>query len=189
MADDFCVYVITNAANGAIRKYGEDMFSFEVMHENLEESVAFDLERWYIAEFESRAKQNGYNLTDGGEGASGRAYVASDRARARLSAANTGHVHSEEHKRRIGAAHIGMKRPPGTGEKIAAGQRAAWARNRTPRCVGEACGTAKLTEVNVRAMRALAASGMSHAQIAAIYGITRRYTWTVVNRRTWKHVD
>lgn len=49
----------------AMRKYGVDCFSFEVIEE-VDNSLLFEREKYWIAYYNSKTP-NGYNLTDGGE--------------------------------------------------------------------------------------------------------------------------
>lgn len=56
--------------HNAIIKYGEDNFDFNVIDQADTKEKIFELERFYIKELRTKAP-NGYNLTDGGEGASG----------------------------------------------------------------------------------------------------------------------
>lgn len=53
---------------------------------------------------------------------------------------------------------------------------------------GEQRASAKLTEDNVREIRALARSGMFHRDIAAQFGVGRKAITKVVNFQRWKHV-
>ena len=54
---------------------------------------------------------------------------------------------------------------------------------------GERNGQAKLTEADVREMRAMARNGKSHEEIAALFDVTRRNVGLVVNRKSWAHVE
>lgn len=54
---------------------------------------------------------------------------------------------------------------------------------------GERNGRAKLTEQQVREIRALKASGWTVARIAAESGIDHRRISDIVNRRRWRHLD
>lgn len=55
---------------------------------------------------------------------------------------------------------------------------------------GERGGRAKLTEAQVRDIRArYAAGGVTSYQLAAEYGIARKNINAVVNRQTWAHVE
>jgi len=73
------------AFHNAIRKYGEDAFTWYVLQDNIDDSLIDSRERYWIA----RYKQLGYtlyNLTDGGEGG----------------ANFKGKHHTEETRKRIG---------------------------------------------------------------------------------------
>lgn len=70
----------------AIEKYGWDGFDHEVLIDSITESEAKELEKYYIAKYKSNASkyknpQYGYNLTDGGDGASGYKHTKSGRAK------------------------------------------------------------------------------------------------------------
>ena len=54
----------------AIKKYGRETFSIQILESNVQESLLSKLEILHIRFFNSKAP-NGYNLTDGGEGVSG----------------------------------------------------------------------------------------------------------------------
>jgi len=54
--------------------------------------------------------------------------------------------------------------------------------------IGEKCHTAKLTEADVRAMRAEWASGADCATLGRKYGITTPNAWRACNRISWRHV-
>jgi group I intron endonuclease len=51
----------------AIQKYGEDNFFIELIEEVDSASRAYELEQYYIKEYNTKVP-NGYNLTDGGDG-------------------------------------------------------------------------------------------------------------------------
>lgn len=53
---------------------------------------------------------------------------------------------------------------------------------------GETSGTAKLREQDVIGIRSLAASGVTHREIAEQFGVTVFNISAVVRRKTWKHV-
>lgn len=53
---------------------------------------------------------------------------------------------------------------------------------------GARVNTAKLTELDVRAMRRRAAAGESISTLAAEYGVDRSNAYLLVNRKIWKHV-
>ena len=60
-------------------------------------------------------------------------------------------------------------------------------RANTPR--GERAGQSKLTEDQVRAIRALSARGVSQHELARLYRVSQVAIGYVVRRRTWAHVE
>jgi len=64
---------LSRAFNSAIRKYGEDSFSWEVLYQSRDREYTLNvMEPYFIEENESYApKGKGYNLTKGGEGTRG----------------------------------------------------------------------------------------------------------------------
>lgn len=71
-----------SALYAAIRKYGEQAFAVETIISCWSEVASFDLERDTIVAFRAKVRGVGYNLTDGGEGASG--HTLSDAHRAKI---------------------------------------------------------------------------------------------------------
>lgn len=104
----------------AIRKYGEDNFAIEEVmwveaptKKELKAKLDF-LERHFIKRYDTR--RNGYNSTDGGDGALG--LVMPDAAREKLRLANLGKNRPESVRKKIGNAHRGLKRSSETRERI-----------------------------------------------------------------------
>ena len=122
----------------AVKKYGRDAFTYEILEENVSSELLPDLEVAYIAKFETVAPF-GYNLTTGGEigktpseetlqkmseakkGENNPNYGKThpEKTRRKISEAlsgennpNSGKPHSEEHCRKISEAHTGKKMPP-----------------------------------------------------------------------------
>lgn len=125
----YCVYIHTNKINGkkyvgqtgqkpesrwgsnganykdspyfysAIQKYGWDNFDHEIMKYNLTKQEACDLEIKLIKELNTMNENNGYNLTEGGEGAK-----HSERTRKKISELRKGIVFSEEHLKNLAEA-------------------------------------------------------------------------------------
>jgi hypothetical protein len=56
------------------------------------------------------------------------------------------------------------------------------------RARGESHGMARLTEMQVREIRALAAGGMKQAEVGARFGITQAMVSMIVLRKSWKHL-
>jgi hypothetical protein len=60
-----------------------------------------------------------------------------------------------------------------------------WAKGRGPDPRGERNGRAKVTAVQVAAIRARRAAGESSAALAAEFGVTRSAVWQIVRGRSW----
>ena len=83
----------------AIRKYGVENFSIEILEECDTCEQLNEREIFWIAELNSKVP-NGYNLTDGGDGIVG----CSEETRAKLALASKGRKFSEETRAKIGLA-------------------------------------------------------------------------------------
>ena len=130
--------------NRALRKYGMDAFTVEVIDSATSRSALNLLESAWIAAYDC-VSPKGYNLMTGGS-----APVVSDETRARMaeahkgstcseetkakiSAANKGTVHSEEIRERMSAAHRGIPGHPQSEEtraKISATRIKLWENKR-----------------------------------------------------------
>lgn len=95
----------------AIRKYGEENFTVEEVvaveaptKEQLKAKLDF-LEKHFIQKFDAR--RNGYNSTDGGEGALG--VIRSEETRQKISKLHKGKKLSEEHRKKLSIALRGNK--------------------------------------------------------------------------------
>ena len=86
-----------------------------IVHENLSQQEAYDLEIKYIKEY-GRKCDGGIliNLTEGGQGA-----LHNEETRKKLSLIKTGTKASEETKRKMSEKRKGKKMPPGSGKKAA----------------------------------------------------------------------
>ena len=112
--------------DAAIRKYGWENFSVEILEECPEEMLD-EREIFWIAELNSMFP-NGYNLTSGGNAKR----ILSEATRAKLSANSKtlvgeknpfyGKHHTEEAKAKNGAAHRGKKASAETRAKMSAGR-------------------------------------------------------------------
>lgn len=87
-----------------VKKHG---LVVEIVLSGLQEWYAFELETDLIALYGRKDLNEGclINMADGGEGASG--VIATDDARAKISAARMGMVFSEEHRQNLSKAHAG----------------------------------------------------------------------------------
>lgn len=82
----------------AIAKYGIDSFTYNVFQFFENESDALLAETYWIKFFSTKNRLFGYNLTDGGDGVSGR--KVSKETRERISASLKGRIVSEDSKNR-----------------------------------------------------------------------------------------
>jgi len=55
-------------------------------------------------------------------------------------------------------------------------------------CRGTACHTAKLSEGDVRLIRALREAGLTYRAIAAKFEISPVAVWRCANNRSWSHI-
>ena len=86
----------------AIRKHSKDKFAHEIVFECKSWKEACQEEQEYIKEFNTK-DPNGYNLTDGGEGASG--YKPSLEARKNMSDAGKRKIFTKKHKQNLSKAN------------------------------------------------------------------------------------
>ena len=106
----------------AIQKYGWEAFSHKILYTGLSESDAKAKEVELIRKYNTTNDNYGYNLTNGGDGASGR--VVSAETREKISKSHQGLKHSEEAKKVISdrlrgnCRALGHKHSEKTKEKI-----------------------------------------------------------------------
>ena len=136
MKKSMVVYLITNTVNGkkyvgqtarplgqrirehehseypigkAMRKYGRDKFTVEILAEGKTIEELCELERLYISVYNTTDPEYGYNLTEGGEHIAG--WHHTEQARANISAALAGKPFTEEHKEALRQANLGTNNP------------------------------------------------------------------------------
>ncbi|MXZ79838.1 MAG: hypothetical protein F4Z15_00355, partial [Gammaproteobacteria bacterium] len=90
----------------AVKKYGKEAFTYEILEANVFDEFLPELEVAYIAKFNTVAP-HGYNLTYGGDHA-----IPSAASCSKMSEARKGRRFSKEHRRKISEAHKGKKRKP-----------------------------------------------------------------------------
>ena len=79
----------------ALKKYGINAFSWEILEDNVIECNLSDREKYWIQHFNS-VVPNGYNLTYGGDGA-----THCDETRKKISVINSGRIRSDEYKKEM----------------------------------------------------------------------------------------
>lgn len=105
------------ALYAAIRKYGPEAFVVKTVAEGLLRRDACEQEILHIRRFNTKSP-NGYNLTDGGDGATGQAMSAETRAR--MSATHKARQADPELRRRTSEALKGVPKTPEHNAKVAA---------------------------------------------------------------------
>ena len=100
------------ALHRAIRKYGYDSFVLDILEEDIPRSELDDREKYWIKEMDSFG-ENGYNMTEGGDGNLGRTWSEEQRKDMSLKkmGQNKGIPLKEETKRKIGEANKGKSHP------------------------------------------------------------------------------
>ena len=100
----------------AIKKYGVENFTKDILEFCDKEVELNDLEKHYIDKYKSTDKSIGYNLTQGGDGKSG--YICSSETRIKLSKSHIGinpwnkdKLLSEEHKKHLSESKKGENHP------------------------------------------------------------------------------
>lgn len=206
-----------SAINRAMAAHGVDNFVAGIVDWYETREDALDGERAAVALLDASCPEHGYNLTKGGPGVSGMVFSAEHKLKLSLAhmgqpgywagkrlpehvvsgmreralgRANphVGHSPSDETRRQLSDALRGRVFSDDHRARITDGNRRAWARNRKPRVIGEACGSAKLTAAAVREIVVACDAGERLADVAKRYGVARRTVFDVVAGRTWKHV-
>lgn len=114
---DHCKPRTNTALAHAFRKHGRENMRMEIIASCLSEADAFNAERALIVQHGTK-RPHGYNLTDGGEGATGT--IAGPETRAKISAANKGKIVSAETRARMSAFQKGRKKSPEQVAKLVA---------------------------------------------------------------------
>lgn len=110
------------AIYAAMRKYGVENFSMELIASVDSAEEMFRMEREWISKEDSR--RNGYNMTDGGDGPAGMQYTQEQREAMRRR--QLGKIPGPETRAKMSASRRGKKFPPRPAEwcaKISAGNR------------------------------------------------------------------
>lgn len=116
----------------AIKSYGRDNFTIEIIETCLSEKDMFEKEIFWIKEFKSNNRDFGYNMTEGGD--RGAVYYGEDnwsfgRKNEKLSELNKsrkGQKQTKEHIENVRKAMIGKKRSKETKLKMSIARKVAW---------------------------------------------------------------
>ena len=91
----------------AIKKYGWNNITHEVVARSLTKEAACELEKRLIAKYDTTNREHGYNCSTGGEfGASGN--VVSEETREKMRKSHSGKKHSEEWNENVSKSRLGM---------------------------------------------------------------------------------
>ena len=174
----------------SIAKHGVDQFTLQIIEEFENEIDCFEAEQFWIQFFRSWSKDYGYNLTIGGEGASGR--IVSEETKNKIRIKAVGRLHSEEVKAKISEAGRLRTNSPETrikisnsnkGRKTTKEQTAA----NSLRQRGELSPNAKFTYIQAVEIRELLKIYTVTA-IAKMYNVSNSTISHIKNNRTYKEV-
>lgn len=179
----------------AITKYGEDNFSFKILHEYNSEISAFKGEIYWISFYKSNinkyGKEYGYNLTDGGEGISG--YKHTLEMKAHISDMLSGDKHpqfgisrTQEEKDKISkslsgsnSSMFGIAKSIETKNKLSIANR------------GENGSASKLNNgevINIKLILKNNVDNLTREQIAQKFGVTREAINKIAWGKSWSHI-
>jgi group I intron endonuclease len=180
----------------SIHKYGEQNFEISILETNDDEMICLDREKYWIEFYKSNVckygNSFGYNLTDGGDGASG--HIHTDESKKKMSDASLGKLKSEQHKMALSKAHTGkilteqhkeniLKKITG---KIRSNESKIKYHNSK---LGIKNPMSKLDDNKVKEIKLLLQqSNMTCEQIANLYQVNRRTIQDIKLDKTWKHV-
>jgi group I intron endonuclease len=144
----------------ALRKYGKENFSWEVIDNANTLEELKEKEKYWILYYNSYIhsdNSNGYNMTIGGEGNNG--LKLSDETKKKLSELHKGKKASEESKKKLSEAFRGSNHP-----------------------------LSKLTEDDVLVIKELIKNGVSQTEIAKNFNIERSAIYAIKSGQNWSHV-
>lgn len=188
----------------AMYKYGNSAFSFSIIENYDLESAALNAEQYLISYFKSKGYKL-YNVTNGGEGTSGR--ICSELTKEKISKANKGKQNrlglsnSEEQNANISKALKGktysknrkdnwykLRFNKSAPNGIAGSEKERNAKSEAHK--GEKNGKAcKLNEPQVVEIKRLIKNGLSTRQIAKLFNVSKSAIADISSGRCWSHVS
>ncbi|KKM95543.1 hypothetical protein LCGC14_1187090 [marine sediment metagenome] len=189
-----------NHSNGLLKnkicKVGAKNVRIHFLHKDLTEKEAFRQERYWISYYGRRDLGIGTlcNLTDGGEGTSGR--IHSVEARRKIGEWSRNFVRTEEHCAKISTAQKDKPRPWTAGKNHGMygkhhtdEAKCKMGESRRGKAVGEVHHNAKLTEEDVLKIRELfILPNYDRRTSAKLFGVSPTVITNIVKRKTWIHI-
>ena len=102
----------------AVEKHGKDAFTFEILHDGIINELLDTYEIEAIKRYNTFNRDNGYNLTHGGDGV-----MPTEDTRKKMSDAHKGKKLTLEHRRKIGEAGKGRRNSEETLQKMSEAQK------------------------------------------------------------------
>ena len=182
----------------AIKKYGFESFTHQVIFECENEDEAYEMEQYYIAFYQSNDKTKGYNSTIGGDGVRGINEEArkklSERGKLRVGDKNTfyGQHHTEETKQIISQTNIGntywlgrkhTKEAKLSISKSKSGKRVS---PNTEFKLGQLPANAKITMEQAKEIRIKSQNGAANKELQKEYNLGGLSIWRILTNRTYK---
>ena len=161
----------------AIRKYGKDNISWEVIYKNIPESYLGHMEIITIELYNTYS--NGYNSTKGGEGIIG--YRHSDETKAKIS------KRSKEYWAKEGRIALSGKNSTNYGKSFSREHRAKMSIAHMGISSGENNPSAKLTLFDVKEIKEkYIPYEYPASKLAKEYSISKSAIYSIINNKTWK---
>lgn len=184
----------------AINKYGVDNFTFNILQSFENEEDCFSAEKYWISYFGSSDSDLGYNLTIGGEGATGS--KRSEETKQKLRNSKLGKKRSEEDKAKISLGRMGIifseshknAMSKSRQNKYVGKDNNFYGKTHLPENIqkfsGEKNGLAKLNDQKVREIMDKFDSGVFTKQLLADeYDVSRNTIHAIIVGKTWKHIS
>ncbi len=183
------------AIHYAMCKYGIDNFKFSILNEYKLEQEALNKEIELIAQYKTNickyGSEFGYNMTDGGEGVSGRKLT--DEQRQQISQRRKGIIFSKETKEKMRQAKLGIKLTEEHKKKLSLSGKGKKRSHETKIRVSQAkLGSknpgSKLNEKQVLEIKKLILEKIKISTIAKQYNVAPRTIRDIKNDKCWQHI-
>lgn len=182
----------------SINKYGVENFIIEIIEDFLDEQNAFEKEKFWITQLNTKDQNIGMNLTDGGEGTSGLKWSEESRDKIRgPNNHNFGKPIADDIKIKISISVSGEKN--GFYGKKHSEDVILFLKNRpisaeikdiiSKNCRGEKQWNAKFSDADILEIRKKWDNKeASQSELAKQYGVKRNTINQIVNRKRWTHI-